>query len=432
MLTGNSSGKVGANASLGNTNRHITSLTDNSNSSTNQAVNSSDRNETALEFAKRFSESENLSDVRESFIREASTSGNSEARSLASRLEGHLTQAERFGQSADRFKTEGQRLDRAFEEASNASFNSSTDLSQQFAGYADAQLASNPELRSTGYRPDLTTLTPEQAQVEDSLVRGFKRDYVQKALGSADHFEPLADGGLQRPTVSSAGEVRNFGQATLDDIAGQRPAGGIRPDSRDAGLEGLVSSGIGDVGANIDRSEGYLSRQTGQARVKGDLLRDHVEDLNSDPGATVAGHNYSIPSLLSGWVFDSKKKTNNQAVARFYGVGVKPGANISEAQTAFQPVAGVVAKVARDLGLPAPVVTSGNDSSQHVRGSAHYRNNAWDFRGNNISAAQGRVLARDVGRNLGSSYRVKFEEFPLNPSRNHLHVQFGRGRSPGK
>jgi conjugal transfer mating pair stabilization protein TraG len=422
-------GGVTGSGSLNGSTRHETSLRDNNNADIKQGVNRSDRLETGLDFVNRLAQSENLSDVRESFIREASTSGNSKARSLASRLEGHLTQAERFGQSADRFKSEGQRLDRAFEEASNASFNSSTDLSQQFAGYADAQLASNPELRSTGYRPDLTTLTLEQAQVEDSLVRGFKRDYVQKALGSADHFEPLPDGGLQRPTVSSAGEVRNFGQATLDDIAGQRPAGGIRPDSRDAGLEGRVSSGIGDVGANIDRSEGYFSRQTGQARVKGDLLRDHVEDLNSDPGATVAGHNYSIPSLLSGWVFDSKKKTNNQAVARFYGVGVKPGANISAAQSSFGPVVSVVSNVARDLGLPAPVVTSGKDSTQHVSGSAHYRNNAWDFRGNNISAAQGRVLARDVGRNLGSSYRVKFEEFPLNPSRNHLHVQFGRGRS---
>lgn len=423
-------GGVTGSGSLHGSTRHETSLRDNNNADIKQGVNRSDRLETGLDFVNRLAQSENLSDVRESFIREASTSGNSEARSLASRLEGHLTQAERFGQSADRFKSEGQRLDRAFEEASNASFNSSTDLSQQFAGYADAQLASNPELRSTGYRPDLTTLTPEQAQVEDSLVRGFKRDYVQKALGSADHFEPLADGGLQRPTVSSAGEVRNLGQATLDDIAGQRPAGGIRPDSRDAGLEGRVSSGIGDVGANIDRSEGYLSRQTGQARVKGDLLRDHVEDLNSDPGATVAGHNYSIPSLLSGWVLDgSKKKTSNEAVARFYGVGVKAGANVAGAQSVFGPVVSTVSNVARDLGLPSPVITSGNDSTQHVPGSKHYKNLAWDFRGNNISAAQGRVLARDVGRNLGSSYRVKFEEFPLNPSRNHLHVQFGRGRS---
>ena len=216
----------------------------------------------------------------------------------------------------------------------------------------------------------------------------------------------------------------------LNRRAGQRPEGAIRSNSRDAGLEGRVSSGLGDAGTSIDRSEGYLSRQTGQAREKGDLLKNHVEDLNSDPGATVAGHNYSIPSLLSGWVFDgSKKKTSNQAVARFYGVGVKAGANVAGAQSGFEPVVSTVSNVARDLGLPSPVITSGNDSTQHVPGSKHYKNLAWDFRGNNISAAQGRVLARDVGRNLGSSYRVKFEEFPLNPSRNHLHVQFGRGRS---
>ncbi len=417
--------EAGASGSLIGSTRHDTSLRDSHNAAINQGVNRSDRFETGLDFVNRFAATENLSNVRDSFVRAASSSGSSQARSLAARLEGHLTQAERFGKSADSYKSEGKRLDRAFEEASNASFNASTDLSQQFATFADAQLATNPELRSTGYRPDLTALTPEQAQVEDSLVRGFKRDYVQKALGAADHFEPLADLGLASPTVGSDAAVQHSGGAALREIEALRPQRSIRTDSRDLGLEGRVSSSVGEASSRLDRSEGYLGRQTGQARLKGDVLKDHIEDLNSDPGATVAGHNYSIPSLLSGWVFDSKKKTSNQAVARFYGVGVKPGANITGAQAPFEPVVAIVADVARNLGLPAPVITSGNDSAQHVRGSAHYYNRAWDFRGNTISARQGHVLARSVGRNLGSAYRVKFEEFPINPSRNHLHVQFG-------
>jgi conjugal transfer mating pair stabilization protein TraG len=421
-----SRGGRGISGSLNGTNSHQTSLTDNDNAEIRQGATRRDSRETALQFVERMAKSENLSDVRDSFIREASSSGNSQARSLASRLEGHLNQADRFAASADRYKSEGQRLDRAFEEASNASFNSSTDLSQQFAAFADGQLAANPELRSTGYRPDLTSLTPVQAQVEESLVRGFKRDYVEKALGTADHFAPFSDLSLSSPTVGSAADVRRSAEAISRDIGAQRPDGDIRTDSRDVLLEGRVSSGIDANGLAIERTEGYLGRQTAQAREKGDLLKDHVRDLNSDPGATVAGHNYSIPSLLSGWVFDgSKKNTSNQAVARIYGVGVKPGANISGGQAALQPVIAAVANTARDLGLPAPVITSGNDSYAHVRGSAHYDNRGWDFRGNNISVPQGRVLARNVGQALGSGYRVQFETFPTNPSRNHLHVQFG-------
>jgi conjugal transfer mating pair stabilization protein TraG len=422
------SGSIGSAAKFGlsSRNSHSTGKRDETNANLRQGVSRKDALETGLQFVERMAKSENLSDVRDSFIREASSSGNSETRSLAERLEGHLSQAGRLAASSDRYKSEGQRLDRAFEEASNASFNSSTDLSQQFAAFADAQLAANPELRSTGYRPDLTALTPAQAQVEESLVRGFKRDYVEKALGTADHFAPFPDYGLSSPTVGSAADVRRSAEAISREIGAQRPAGDIRTDSRDAFLEGRVSSGIDAYGSAIEKTEGYLGRQTEQARDKGDLLKEHVRDLNSDPGATVAGHNYSIPSLLSGWVFDSSKKnTSNQAVARFYGVGVKLGANISGGQAALQPVIAAVANTARDLGLPAPVITSGNDSAVHIPGSAHYRDGALDFRGNNISVAQGRVLARNVSRALGSGYRVQFETFPKNPSRNHLHVQYG-------
>ena len=86
------------------------------------------------------------------------------------------------------------------------------------------------------------------------------------------------------------------------------------------------------------------------------------------------------------------------------------------------PAMGVVAEEARALGLPRPVVTSGNDSTQHVAGSAHYDNRALDFRGNNISDEQGEQWAERVQQRLGSSYAVDFERFPDNPARDHLHV----------
>ena len=109
-------------------------------------------------------------------------------------------------------------------------------------------------------------------------------------------------------------------------------------------------------------------------------------------------------------------------LARELGLGVKNGARLSRMDGDLVPAMGVVADEARELGLPKPVVTSGNDSTQHVAGSAHYANRALDFRGNNISDEQGEQWAERVQQRLGSSYAVDFERFPDNPARDHLHV----------
>ncbi|WP_019054085.1 conjugal transfer protein TraG N-terminal domain-containing protein [Sphingobium xenophagum] len=109
-------------------------------------------------------------------------------------------------------------------------------------------------------------------------------------------------------------------------------------------------------------------------------------------------------------------------LARELGLGVKNGARLSRMDGDLVPAMGVVADEARELGLPRPVVTSGNDSTQHVAGSAHYANRALDFRGNNISDEQGEQWAERVQQRLGSSYSVDFERFPDNPARDHLHV----------
>jgi conjugal transfer mating pair stabilization protein TraG len=60
----------------------------------------------------------------------------------------------------------------------------------------------------------------------------------------------------------------------------------------------------------------------------------------------------------------------------------------------------VVADEARSLGLPTPVVTSGNDSTQHMAGSAHYDDRALDFRGNNISMSRASAGPRRSGHGL--------------------------------
>ena len=110
-------------------------------------------------------------------------------------------------------------------------------------------------------------------------------------------------------------------------------------------------------------------------------------------------------------------------IARSVDVGVKGASvKIGKLHPKMEAAILVVAQCANNLGLPRPVITSGNDST-HMKGSLHYKNRALDFRGNNLKVAVGRDLAERVGAMLGQDYDVAFEVFE-NPANNHLHVEY--------
>lgn len=123
------------------------------------------------------------------------------------------------------------------------------------------------------------------------------------------------------------------------------------------------------------------------------------------------------PAAAAGGTIDGN------VLAQQHNVGVKnAGVKISALDARMAPVIGAVAQAAQTLGLPRPVITSGNDSN-HMQGSLHYLNRALDFRANNITLAQGERLDAEVSRLLGDAFDVIFETFP-NPSNNHLHVEY--------
>jgi len=131
-----------------------------------------------------------------------------------------------------------------------------------------------------------------------------------------------------------------------------------------------------------------------------------------------------VPSPLEGGTLLAVPDgpVDGAALARDLGIKVKPGARLGHMDGDLVPAMGAVAEEARSLGLPTPVVTSGNDSTQHMAGSAHYDDRALDFRGNNISDEQGERWAAQVRSRLGEGYAVQFERFPDKPERDHLHV----------
>lgn len=132
-------------------------------------------------------------------------------------------------------------------------------------------------------------------------------------------------------------------------------------------------------------------------------------------------HGSVPPAMISIPVGPDGKVDGAQAAAAL-GISIKSGANLSELHRDMVPAMAAVAAEARVLGLPKPVITSGNDSNQHVDGSRHYQDRALDFRGNTISTDQGDAWAHKVRERLGEDFSVEFEKFPGNLARNHLHV----------
>lgn len=143
-------------------------------------------------------------------------------------------------------------------------------------------------------------------------------------------------------------------------------------------------------------------------------LRDALQMIDSQPAQPVTTPAPETPA--SGPI-------DGNAIAAQNGVEVKnANVNIAQLDASMGPVIEAVATAARNLGLPTPVITSGNDS-RHSNGSLHFENQALDFRGNNISIAEGRRFEQEVSNVLGADYDVIFETFS-NASNNHLHVEF--------
>lgn len=105
------------------------------------------------------------------------------------------------------------------------------------------------------------------------------------------------------------------------------------------------------------------------------------------------------------------------------GVAIKPGTNVRSLDVHMAPAITVVASETRNLGLTAPTLTSAQDR-HHTDGSLHPDGKALDFRGRNITIAEGRALAGRVSQRLGPNYDVQFETFPNNPANNHLHTEY--------
>lgn len=82
-------------------------------------------------------------------------------------------------------------------------------------------------------------------------------------------------------------------------------------------------------------------------------------------------------------------------------------------------IAAALINAANELGLSVNMlVTSGNDGL-HMRESAHYRNEALDFRTKHLTTAQKHELVAILRRRLGAHYDVILESEGLENEHGH-------------
>lgn len=119
------------------------------------------------------------------------------------------------------------------------------------------------------------------------------------------------------------------------------------------------------------------------------------------------------------------------------GVKAKDGANLSHLVPELSNKFQVFYKSYKKYGyanlddMPV-VITSGNDSAEHVKNSYHYRNRAVDLRGKHVPDKTLKKIASDIQRRLGANYWVNCELFDAaHADRDHIHVEY-RGRSRDK
>jgi LysM repeat protein len=295
------------------------------------------------------------------------------------------------------------------------------------------------------------TLRLTQADI-DNIKKTLQTEWVQsagtaQAHGIIDTILNRTASGRWGTSVADVVNARNQfsdingpvsrrdGRNSVDDIPMSRVSGRVDAlvDSylaeRAAGRESSIGSHLNYANPNYSdaRNLGWINALDGPVLGRGDAIHRHgttpdLERFRPAPFAlALPGSAPAAPprdAALPSGPFDGRQ------LAREVGVAVKSsGVDIGSLDPAMAPVIRAVAVAAERLGLPQPVITSGNDG-RHSRGSLHYADRALDFRGNNITDAQGRALANEVRRMLGTGYDVIFETFPGNPANDHLHIEF--------
>ncbi|MBV1692237.1 conjugal transfer protein TraG N-terminal domain-containing protein [Novosphingobium sp. G106] len=426
IMSGDISGSAGANLVVAALNGS-TRLGSSAERRTGGDIRASDGFSEVFDYVRREASSDAARSARESFTRATTSSSNSDLRGMSERFDASLSEARGRSVEASNAEETFNRYSRDFAQAESHGFQFSQNETQALADFMRHELdrPENWPLQATGYYPGLVSPNAQQSAVRDTLIRKFVDEKVG-AMREELGVVPDAPGrSIAGPASRSVGDIQAWGHSNQANLQSRAPAVHVAGAARDREVEGLVSARVDDSRGRLDQ-EGREMHNTGvMAHDEADRVRGDVDRRqHSSLGGTLPIVGNIIDKVgvrgTPGNPFEGG--FNARVVAREAGAEIKQGVNLSGTDRSMSSVFGAVTLSGRELGLPGAVVTSGQDG-RHKHDSLHPEGKALDFRGNNISVAQGRAWAGGVKSRLGADYDVIFETFPRDPERNHLHVE---------
>jgi conjugal transfer mating pair stabilization protein TraG len=178
--------------------------------------------------------------ARDEFMRETSTSGDSEVRSLSEKLGVSVGESRSASLEATRAEETFQRVSNDVRESSQRGWSLNRNESQEFVVYAQERLLDDPTLSQFGWTPGMVMpRTREQEQVRDILLGEFMERRVaavREELGV--NIPGQLDNSLRGPASTTSGAVQQWGERRAAGVRSQGPDVSIRESSRDTGLAG--------------------------------------------------------------------------------------------------------------------------------------------------------------------------------------------------
>ena len=220
--------------------------------------------------------------ARDDFFRETSTSGDSEVRSLSTKLGASIGESRSASLEATRAEETFQRVSNDARESQSRGWSLNHNESQAFVVFAQERLLNDPTLSQFGWRPGMVMpQNQQQEQVRDILLGEFMEQRVAKVREVLGVNVPeRLHGTLNGPASTTAAGVEAWGGRRAAGLRAQGPDVSIRESSRDHDLAGEVTEAIPSASARITRGAFEVGNGVDEARKAATQIGDHVRDRN--------------------------------------------------------------------------------------------------------------------------------------------------------
>lgn len=304
---------------------------------TGRSISAEEAYQELANYVQREVNSDQARSAREDFMRQTSSSSDSEVRGLSQKFGSSLEESRAVTNEAIRQEENFRRVSRDFSEAESQGFRLDHNDTQAFVAFAQNELAKpeNADLATSGWRPGVVVPgTPAQEDVRDIMLDRFAAQQIREMredLGVAVPDAP--ERSMQGPSITTPDGVRSWSEANSSSLLGRAPDVDVRASSRDIETADLVNARLEDSGERIHREGAGVAGDVAGARRTAAALGDEV-DRRHDESLIM-----SMPG--AGWVADAFDGSES-------GGGGSSG--VSSLQAGERPNLPVGGRITSDMG----------------------------------------------------------------------------------